>query len=993
MALPLSCDLPLSHDLRNIFTQAAHMAQGARQVVTSTHLLFALYTETGNASALLRDHHVSLQGVARSAYMSPVEQAGVLETIVQRSERLARRARAIAMEPPHLLAAMLGEPRSMAYHALAQHGIDVGALYRSALRLASPARGASLHTTGELAMVMDATPLPLGFIATAQTPITGEWRRPSTPDEAQVSVSAPRQRGRERLMERSSPVHPALHESWVRTTPAQGSPALTREVVASAEVCEEVQDAGRKTLKDRFAERKAQLRERHASHHRTTTASTTQPPPPPPKPPATRMAQRYAPLPVEEISEVEIVEEIIDDILSEQPVVQQQPAARDPELARRAALEDARGATRSLAQRLFAKKSAPDAGAPAKSRPSRGRPDAPLASTYRLDPDRFPILSQYGRNLTEEAALQRIDPAIGRDQEITQLIDILGKRRSNNPLLVGDPGVGKTAIVEGLAHRFCALARQGNRMGKRAIVELELGRLLSGTHLRGSFSERLIAIKDEVRLAEGQVIVFLDELHVWMNAGQGGDGADASGELKTALARGQFPCVGATTEDEYRKFIESDPAFARRFQVVSVEEPDQPTAQRIARGVSDQYAQHHGVSYASDAIEAAVRLSHRYIQERRLPDKALNVLDLAGSRAARTGEAEVNTHNIAHIVAEMAGLPADRLTRDDRERFLEMEAHLARSVIGHEHVVHTVSEVLRRNYAGFRSKRPIGTLLFLGPTGVGKTEMVKALADFLFHDRDAIVRVDMSELMEAHAVSRLIGAPPGYVGHDQGGQLTEAVRRSPYQVVLLDEIEKAHPDILNLLLQLFDEGCLTDGRGRKVDFSNTLIVMTSNLGAEHFERQSSARARIGFGGASSAPSADSVQARDALTEQVRTSARAHFSPELWNRIEERLVFMPLGRDEVARIAALQIADTERRLREDSGITLQYTPQVVELLIEHGGYDPRHGARPMRQTIQRLIESNLARLILSGKVQRGDTIAISVVREELHFGRVKAPARA
>jgi ATP-dependent Clp protease ATP-binding subunit ClpC len=801
----------------------------------------------------------------------------------------------------------------------------------------------------------------------------------------------------------------------------------------------------RRSIKELFAERKQEALQRHQRLTQPLQAIAPQaplhpepprktPPPPPGTPqggsPQAPQAQRIQPAPQRQIERQAerqtpaqgqpsptpaadpatlpaTLAALLPRAVSTAAKEHAEQAERDRESraqAEQQAVKEAQKTTKSLAQRLLArtKDSAkddaktPDAAAPsaattaAPTRPrarvgQREGAELELARRYQLDEDEYPILAKLGRNLTAEAAMLTIDRVVGRDAEINQLLDILGKRRGNNPMLVGDPGVGKTAIVEGLAHSFVDMARQGNRLGQRAIVELELGRVLSGTHLRGSFSERLIAIKDEVRRAEGKIIVFLDEIHTWLGAGASGDGGDAAGELKTALARGQFPCVGATTQDEFKKFVEGDPAFERRFQLVHVEEPDIETAITISRGIREHYERYHAVTYGEGAIEAAVRLSHRYIHERRLPDKAISVLDLAGSRAARRGADCVAREDIAHIVAEMAGLPPDRLTQADRSRFLEIERHLGQAIIGHKHVIEAVAEVLRRNYAGFRSKRPIGSLLFLGPTGVGKTELVKALADFLFHDRDAIVRLDMSEFMEAHAVSRMIGAPPGYVGHDHGGQLTEAVRRRPYQVVLLDEIEKAHPDILNLLLQVLDEGRLTDGRGRVVDFSNTLIVMTSNLGSRVFDEagEDQQRGRIGFGGGGNDPSrADS--ARQQLIDRALRTAQDHFTLELWNRIEERLVFMPLSREEVARVAQLQLRDTARRLAEETGVKLELGPNLVEHLIARGGWDPRLGARPMRQTIQRLIESQLARHLLSGDVKRGDTIIISTHNDEITF---------
>jgi ATP-dependent Clp protease ATP-binding subunit ClpC len=852
---------------------------------------------------------------------------------------------------------------------------------------------------------------------------------------------------RARVSDELPAVHPGLRDAWARTaTTPDGLAALRREELSQASeasmdaVTAEYQalrlpqsTAERRSIKELFAERKQEALQRHqrltGPHQAITPPAPLHPEPPrktpPPPPPgpraepidqlpdgitpgqAPRSAALRRPTPAAPAASVD------PTMIPMLPPAPRSSAAqehadqveRDREsraAAEQQAIKEAQKTTKSLAQRLLAR-AKDDAGEQSKAEVKPVEPSKPrirpraqregaeleLARRYQLDEDEYPILAKLGRNLTAEAAMLTIDRVVGRDAEINQLLDILGKRRGNNPMLVGDPGVGKTAIVEGLAHCFVDMARQGSRLGQRAIVELELGRVLSGTHLRGSFSERLIAIKEEVRRAEGRIIVFLDEIHTWLGAGASGDGGDAAGELKTALARGQFPCVGATTHDEFKKFVEGDAAFERRFQLVHVDEPDIDTAITITRGVREHYERYHAVTYGEGAIEAAVRLSHRYIHERRLPDKAISVLDLAGSRAARRGADAVAREDIAHIVAEMAGLPPDRLTQADRSRFLEIERHLGQAIIGHKHVIEAVAEVLRRNYAGFRSKRPIGSLLFLGPTGVGKTELVKALADFLFHDRDAIVRLDMSEFMEAHAVSRMIGAPPGYVGHDHGGQLTEAVRRRPYQVVLFDEVEKAHPDILNLMLQLLDEGRLTDGRGRVVDFSNTLIVMTSNLGSRAFDEASDEqpRGRIGFGDRSHDPSSVD-NARQQLIERVLQTAQEHFALELWNRIEERLVFMPLSREEVSRVAQLQLRDTARKLAEETGVKLEIDASLVEHLITRGGWDPRLGARPMRQTIQRLIESQLARHILSGDVKRGDTITVSVKDDEIIF----TPAR-
>ncbi len=1012
MAPPLSKDLPLSHELRDVFAVAHDMAHSDGTPMQSAHLLFALYTVDTRTSAFLAQHRAPrMNDALRQSARSLAEPHATLERILDRSKRLAAscspRGSQCTIDSMHVLAAMLRESRSSAYQLLEAGGLKVSGIRMKARDYITHHTSRTTHESA--AYTSSSSPAPSKHVAGSIGFHPGLGTRAAR-------HTASRRPTQHTLAELSSPVHPALHEQWLRSTPSGGMSAVdistlappahedsTAEVISSWQArqahpaaapgvtLEQTTTGVHKSLKERFAELKQQARKRR---------QRVDPPELPREkiPPSVRRApvSRLRPEPHEPIS---------DDPLSEaheEPPVELPTSQAPPAEHLNQAIEDAKDTTRSLAARLFGKQSAPSAPTePPVNTPSRAhstgtfspvtiaakgpRPDIELAKLYRLDPEHYPILSKFGKNLTEEAALLRIDEVVGRDEEITALIDILGKRRSNNPLLLGDPGVGKTAIVEGLAHSFVKLAKRGSRAGERAIVELELGRVLSGTHLRGALAERLIAIKDEVRRADGKIIVFLDELHGWLNAGNGGDGSDAAGELKTALARGHFPCIGATTNDEFTQFIEADPAFQRRFQPVHVEEPSIPTAITIAHGVRDTYERHHGVTYADAAIEAAVRLSQRYLHDRRLPDKAINVLDLAGSRASREARAYVRRTDIAHIVAEMASLPAERLTLSDRARFLEIEQQIGRSIIGHEHVVKAVAEVLRRNYAGFRSQRPIGSLLFLGPTGVGKTEMVKALADFLFHDRDAIVRLDMSEFMEAHAVSRFIGAPPGYVGHEQGGQLTEAVRKRPYQVVLLDEIEKAHPDVLNVLLQVLDEGRLTDGRGRLVDFSNALIVMTSNLGSQVFESfvAEFSRNRIGFGGLVEKPTSANRQAE--LSDQVRQNAQSHFTPELWNRIDERLVFLPLREDEVAQIAVLQLEDSARRLEDEAGISLDFTDEVIAHLIRHGGYDRKLGARPMRQTIQRAIEGTIAKMILSNQIARGSCVDIDVdPHDELVF---------
>ncbi len=606
--------------------------------------------------------------------------------------------------------------------------------------------------------------------------------------------------------------------------------------------------------------------------------------------------------------------------------------------------------------------------------PPRAPSYAPPPLTSALGLEEFPNLAQLGRNLTKLAAESRLDPVIGREREVEEVVDIIGKRRGNNPVLVGEPGVGKTAIAEGVAQRLLQQARAANQPPK-IVVELDVGGLVAGTSLRGAFSERLNGLKDEVRRANGRVIVFVDELHMLIGAGSTGEGAqDAANELKAALARGEFPCIGATTHDEYRKFIQQDPALERRFTAVLVKEPTVPETILILQGLVPRYAEHHGVRYEPAAVEAAAALSARYVHDRFLPDKAIGVLDLAGSRCHNAGQRVVDVRQIASVVARMAKLPEERLLVDDRERLLRLEQELGARVVGHGEVISKVASAVRRNYAGFAAKRPMGSFLFLGPTGVGKTELAKAIAGVLYGADDALVRLDMSEMSESHAVARLVGAPPGYVGYGDGGQLSEPVRRRPACVVLLDEIEKAHRDVLLLLLQVLDEGRLTDGRGRHVDFTQAIVVLTSNLGAEAMTSRGGGP--VGFGTASAAASASGPSMR---AQRSLDSARTQLPPELWNRIDERCVFRPLERDDVAGIARLLLADSARRLAAERGIRLTAGDEVIAHLLESGGFDATLGARPMRQAIQRLVEGPLAEAILRGVAREGDQL-LAVLRD-------------
>jgi ATP-dependent Clp protease ATP-binding subunit ClpC len=580
--------------------------------------------------------------------------------------------------------------------------------------------------------------------------------------------------------------------------------------------------------------------------------------------------------------------------------------------------------------------------------------------------ERAPTLTACGVDLTERARQGRLDRAIGRDRELEALIDILGKRRANNPVLVGPPGVGKTAIVEGLAVKIARGDDDVKDLHHRVLFALDTGALVAGTSLRGAFSERLGAIKSEVAEAKGDIVVFIDELHTLIGAGSSGEGAqDAANELKAALARGDFPCIGATTLDEFRKHIEKDAALERRFTPVQVNEPTVDEAILILEGAIAPYAEHHGVAYGLDAVHAAVQLSHRFINERKLPDKAFAVLDLAGSRARRRGAPRVERIDVARVVHEWSSVPLERLAEADADRFARAEELIAEKLVGHREVVAAVCRSLRRGFAGFNGKRPMGSFLFLGPTGVGKTELVKILAEFLFGRTDALVRVDMSELSEPHAVARLIGAQPGYVGYEEGGQLTEALRRRPFQIVLFDEIEKAHREVLALLLQILDEGHLTDARGRRVSFTSTLVVLTSNLGAE---RLASGGKPIGFSG-----DASSASARD----WVLDAARSRLPPELWGRLDERLVFAPLRRDELRQIALLQLGESARELFAEREISLTWDSAIADFLLERGGFTPVTGARGMRQALQREIEAPIAERVLSGELSSGDIVELAV----------------
>ena len=647
-----------------------------------------------------------------------------------------------------------------------------------------------------------------------------------------------------------------------------------------------------------------------------------------------------------------------------------------------------------------------------------------------------PTLDQYGRDLTYMAEEGKLDPVIGRDKEIERIVQILSRRTKNNPVLIGEAGVGKTAVVEGLAQKIL----QGNipeLLKDKRVVTLDLAGMVAGAKYRGEFEERLKTIMEEIRKA-GNIILFIDEMHTIIGAGAAEGAIDASNILKPALARGEIQAIGATTLDEYRKHVEKDPALERRFQPVMVGEPTREEAVQILFGLRDKYEAHHKVRISDEAIKAAVDLADRYITDRYLPDKAIDLIDEAASRvrlqsitappdlkkledkledlmkekeeevmnqnyekAAKIRDEEhkirkqleemksnwnrrsdsstetVGEEEIAEIVASWTGIPVNKLTETEAERLLNMEKILHRRVIGQGEAVKAVSRAIRRAHAGLKDpKRPIGSFIFLGPTGVGKTELCKALAEALFGDEEAMIRIDMSEYMERHTVSRLVGSPPGYVGYEEGGQLTEKVRRKPYSVILLDEIEKAHPDVFNILLQILEDGRLTDSKGRTVNFRNTVVVMTSNVGAHTIRKQKT----IGFTSSEDVAASEYEKMKENIMEDLKRT----FRPEFLNRIDEIIVFHALDEGDLRKIVRLMLDNVAKRL-EKQEIYLEVTDAAQEYMMQEG-FDPMYGARPLRRVIQRMIEDNLSEEILAGRIQVGDRVKVDYKDNKLVFER-------
>jgi ATP-dependent Clp protease ATP-binding subunit ClpC len=672
-----------------------------------------------------------------------------------------------------------------------------------------------------------------------------------------------------------------------------------------------------------------------------------------------------------------------------------------------------------------------------------------LRGSHRVEDTRaeskYRSLQKYGRDLTQMAKDGKLDPVIGREKEIKRVMQILTRRTKNNPVIVGEAGVGKTAIAEGLAQKIAADDVPDSLKGRR-VVALDMGALVAGSKFRGEFEERLKAVMDEVREAKGEVILFIDEIHTVVGAGAAEGAIDASNMLKPALAHGELQCVGATTLDEYRKHIEKDKALERRFQPVFIEEPSIEDTIEILKGLRPRYEAHHKIKITDEALDAAARLSQRYIADRHLPDKAIDLIDEAASKLRIDTESatpeekgleqrikqltneeeaatqrqdyeqaakfkaerlklepeyndlkgerlkkekiseEVTAEHIAQLVSNWTGIPVTQMVEGEKEKYIHMEESIHERLIDQEEAVTAISEAIRRSRAGLTDpKRPIGSFLFLGPTGVGKTEMVRTLAWFMFGDENAMIRMDMSEYQEEHTTARLIGAPPGYIGYDEGGQLTEAIRRRPYSIILLDEIEKAHPKVFNTLLQVMDDGRLTDGHGRTVNFKNTVIVMTSNAGAEVIKRES----QLGFATRRETAATQNQRYED-MKKKVNEEVRKRFLPEFLNRLDDIIVFHELSEEQLKSIVDLMLKDLQKRLSEHH-VTVELTEKAKAWLAKEG-YDPVFGARPLRRVIERTIENPLSSQLLRGELKDGDVIKIDIDKEGKPTFKTKAAAK-
>ena len=675
-----------------------------------------------------------------------------------------------------------------------------------------------------------------------------------------------------------------------------------------------------------------------------------------------------------------------------------------------------------------------------KLRGSRRVDDSRAESKYRS-------LQKYGRDLTELARKGELDPVIGREMEIKRVMQILTRRTKNNPVIVGDAGVGKTAIAEGLAQKIAADDVPDSLKGRK-VIALDMGSLVAGSKFRGEFEERLKAVMDEVKEAKKEIILFIDEIHTVVGAGAAEGAIDASNMLKPALARGELQCVGATTLDEYRKHIEKDTALERRFQPVFINEPSVEATIEILKGLRPRYEAHHKVKITDEALEEAAKLSQRYVSDRQLPDKAIDLIDEASSKLRIDSESappdvktmeqtinrlsneeeaasqtqdyekaaeirsermklepeynkakkawlkkekishEVTGEMIAQLISNWTGVPVSQMTEGETEKFIHMEERIHERMIDQEEAVFSVSEAIRRSRAGLTDpRRPIGSFMFLGPTGVGKTELVRSLAWFLFGDENAMIRLDMSEYQEEHTVSRMIGSPPGYVGYDEGGQLTEAIRRRPYSVILLDEIEKAHPKVFNMLLQIMDDGRLTDGHGRTINFKNTVVIMTSNEGVDIIKRES----QIGFVTRKDSPTTQKQRYED-MKKKVKEKVEKKFLPEFLNRLDDIVVFHELTKEQLRKIVDLMVKDLEARL-DIRKISMDLTDKAKDWLSVKG-YDPVYGARPLRRVIERYVENPLSSKVLRGELKEGDTVKVDLNKEgkELTF-KIKAAAKA